>query len=172
MKISFYIAYLFFMGGAKHLPESFSKIQLGQKKIRGWCASKIMKSTGNNINVEKGAIFSRRCSLGNNSGIGINCTINGDVRIGDNVMMGPNVTIYTQNHCIDRIDIPMNLQGATEEKPVIIGDDVWIGSNVIILPGVVIESHSVIGAGSVVTKRVPAYCIVAGNPARIVKSRK
>ena len=87
-------------------------------------------------------------------------------------MMGPNCVIYTRNHKIDRLDIPMCQQGDTVEKPVTIGDDVWIGSNVIILPGVKIASHSVIGAGAVVTKDVDEYSVVAGNPAKVVKMRK
>ena len=63
-------------------------------------------------------------------------------------------------------------QGFSEEKEVIIGDDVWIGSDVTILPGVKIGNHSIIGACSVVTKDVPEYAIVAGNPAKVKKYRK
>lgn len=171
MKISFYLA-SFLWGGVKYLPVSYSRLQIGQRQIRGWCASHIMASAGENINIERKAIFSRKCSIGSNSGIGINCVINGECHIGDNVMMGPNCVIYTRNHRIDRLDIPMCRQGDTEEKPVTIGDDVWIGSNVIILPGVKIGSHSVIGAGAVVTKDTDEYSIVAGNPAKVVKMRK
>ena len=57
-------------------------------------------------------------------------------------------------------------------KPVVIGDDVWIGQRVVILPGIKIGSHSIIGAGSVVTKDVDKYSVVAGNPARLIKQRK
>lgn len=87
-------------------------------------------------------------------------------------MMGPQVFIYTQNHNHDRTDIPMIAQGYEEEKPVVIGDDVWIGSRVTILPGVHIGEGAIIGASSVVTKDVPAYSIVGGNPAKVIKSRK
>lgn len=66
----------------------------------------------------------------------------------------------------------MNLQGMSKEHPVLIEDDVWIGANVIILPGVKISKGSIIGAGSVVTKNVPEYAIVGGNPARVIKYRK
>ena len=171
MKIVFYIAKAVY-GGVKYLPTSYSKIRVGQKAIRGWCASKIMESVGENINIERKAIFSRRCKIGSNSGIGVNCVINGKCSIGDDVMMGPNCIIYTKNHCISRIDIPMNIQGETEEQSVNIGNDVWIGSNTIILPGVTIGSHSVIGTGSIVTKDVPEYVVVAGNPAKIIRERK
>ena len=89
-----------------------------------------------------------------------------------NVMMGPNVSIYTSNHKFDRTDIPMIKQGNSETKPVIIENDVWIGANVIILPGVTIHEGSIIAAGAVVTKDVECYTIVAGNPAKVIKKRK
>ena len=160
MKISTILAYGIYKIYV-HFPASYAHIQLGQKAIRGWCASKIMRTTGKNINIEKGVLFSSKCSIGNNSGIGVNCAVHGECFIGDNVMMGPNCVIHTVNHRFDRIDIPMNQQGESETKPVIIGDDVWLGSNVIILPGVKIGSHAIVGAGSVVTKNVPEYAIVS-----------
>lgn len=86
-------------------------------------------------------------------------------------MMGPYCLIYTSNHCMDRVDVPMWRQGFTEVRPVVIEDDVWIGARVTLLPGVHIGRGSVIGAGSVVTKDVPAYSIVGGNPARVLKYR-
>lgn len=95
----------------------------------------------------------------------------GGGRIGSHVMMGPEVYIYTQNHNFSRIDIPMDQQGWTEEKPVTIDDDVWIGARVTILPGVIIGKGSIIGASAVVTKDVPPYSVVAGNPAVVVKKR-
>lgn len=87
-------------------------------------------------------------------------------------MMGPNCTIYLWNHRFDDFNKPMRLQGFTSEKPVYIGDDVWIGGNVTILPGVKIGSHSIVGVCSVVTKDVPEWSIVAGNPAVVKKYRK
>ena len=77
-----------------------------------------------------------------------------------------------RNHAFDRTDIPMNQQGFTPEKPIVIEDDVWIGARVIILPGVHIGTGAVVGAGAVVTKDVPDYAVVGGNPARILKMRK
>jgi len=71
----------------------------------------------------------------------------------------------------DRIDIPINQQGSTEEKPIEIGNDVWIGTRVIILPGVKIGDHSIIGAGAVVTKSFPPYSIIGGVPAKLIKKR-
>ena len=96
----------------------------------------------------------------------------GPVTIGNDVMMGPEMVIYTSGHKTDRIDIPMRLQGGTEVEPVTIGNDVWIGRRVMIMPGVSIGNGCVIGAGTVVTKDVPDYCVVAGVPAKIVKERR
>ena len=86
--------------------------------------------------------------------------------------MGPEVIIYTSGHKHDKTDIPMMDQGMEETKQVIIGDDVWIGRRVIIMPGVNIGNGVIIGAGAVVTKDVPDYCIVGGVPAKILKWRK
>ena len=112
-----------------------------------------------------------RISIGNNSGIGINAFIQGPSSIGDYVLMGPDVQIYTRNHKYDRVDIPMYNQGESEIKKVNIGNDVWIGSRAIILPGVTIGDGAIIGAGSIVTKNVEPYAIVGGNPAKVIKYR-
>ncbi len=134
----------------------------------------LFKECGQNVNVEKGASFhsGQNIKIGNNSGIGINSEIGGEVTIGSDVMMGPHVTLWTTNHNFSRTDIPMNQQGMGEEKPVIIQDDVWIGSHVIILPGVIVGKGVIIGAGSVVTKSIPEYTVAAGNPAKALKYRK
>ena len=155
----------------KHLPTSYSFFKIGQKGFRAFCARLILKKCGKNVNVEKKAVFSSKVELGDNSGIGVNALIDGKCTIGNDVMMGPDCIVYTKNHNFSDVNIPMNLQGDNEEKPVYIGDDVWIGARVIILPGVNIGSHSIIGAGAVVTKDVPEGVIVAGNPAVIKKYR-
>ena len=86
-------------------------------------------------------------------------------------MMGTDVTVITRNHRHDRTDIPMMEQGFEEEQPVVIGNDVWIGDRVVILPGVHIGSGSIIGAGAVVTKDIPDNAIAAGVPARVIRFR-
>ena len=86
--------------------------------------------------------------------------------------MGPNCTIYSQNHNFSDCSIPIIKQGMSQIEPVTIGDDVWIGKNVTILPGVNIGSHSIIGACAVVTKDIPEWAIAVGNPAIIKKYRK
>lgn len=154
-----------------YLPESFSKINIGQLLFRRFCTKLIIDQCGNNVNIEKGALFSRHLHIGNNSGIGINARIYGKVYIGNDVMMGPECVIYTKNHKHDRIDESMNKQGETEELPVIIKNDIWIGHRVIILPGVIVGDHSIIAAGAVVTKDVPPWAIVGGCPAKVLKYR-
>ena len=109
--------------------------------------------------------------LGSGSGLGVNCSVHEPLKIGDNVMMGPDVTILTHTHNIEQTDIPMGKQGMREAE-VIIGNDVWIGMRVIIMPGVKVGDGAVIGAGAVVTKDVPAFAIVGGVPAKIIKYRK
>ena len=157
---------------AKNLPSSTSFINIGQRRLRYWCAKQYLKECGENVTIEKNAVISTRCSIGNNSGIGENAYIGITVSIGNDVMMGADCLILTRNHNFDDITIPMRLQGYADEKPVEIGNDVWIGSRVIILGGVHIGDHCIIGAGSVVTHDVNDYEVVAGNPARVIRNRK
>ena len=158
---------------AYRMPRSERPFNLGAKKLRGFLASKLFLQTGHSINIEKGAFFGsgRNISIGDYSGIGVDAKISGTITIGSHVMMGPEVMIYTQNHNFDRLDIPMIEQGNSEVDPVIIGDDVWVGARAIILPGVVIGSGAVVAAASVVTKDVPDFAIVGGNPAKLIKMR-
>lgn len=110
--------------------------------------------------------------IGNNSSIGpysyIGCS--GYIEIGNNVMISPRVSIYAENHLFGDPGVPMINQGVARSS-VIIEDDCWIASHSVILAGVKIGTGSVVGAGSIVTKDVPPFSIVAGNPARVIKSR-
>ena len=157
---------------ASRLPESFAHIQIGQKWFRGLCGKLILETCGKGVNIEKGAMFPSCTELGDFSGIGVRARLSGKVIIGNDVMMAPDVCIYARNHAYDRLDIPMDRQGIAPERPVVIGDDVWIGTRVIILPGVKVGTGAVIGAGAVVTKDVPDYAVVGGNPAYVIKMRK
>lgn len=95
----------------------------------------------------------------------------GSISIGDDVLLGPKVIIWSKNHVFSSLDIPINIQGYTDER-IIIGNDVWIGASAVILPGVSIGEGSVVGAGSIVAKDIPPYSIAVGNPAKVVRSRK
>ena len=108
-------------------------------------------------------------NLGRNVYFNVNCVILdvARVNIGDNVLLGPAVQIYTPLHPMAAAERRSGLEYA---RPVSIGDDVWIGGGAIICPGVSIGPRSVVGAGSVVVKDVPADVLVAGNPARIIRS--
>lgn len=141
------------------------------RKFRRIWAKAIIDFCGSNVNIEKNASFTPLLKIGNNSGVGISCEMNGPITIGDDVMMGPEVVIYTTRHNDERTDIPMRLQGMKEVLPVKIGNDVWIGRRVIIMPGVVIGDGCIIGAGAVVTKDIPSYSVVAGVPAKIIRKR-
>jgi maltose O-acetyltransferase len=89
------------------------------------------------------------------------------VTIGSRTLFGPNVQIYTATH---PMDYKVRATGLEAGKPIVIGDDVWIGGSVVICPGVSIGSRSVIGAGSVVTRDIPADVFAAGNPCRVIRS--
>ena len=140
------------------------------KRLRVFWARKMIRC-GTAVNIERNAYFTPGLTLGDKSGVGINCEVYGPVTIGRNVMMGPEVVIYTSGHKFDRTDIPMMEQGNTDAEPVTIGDDVWIGRRVMIMPGVTIGNGCVIGAGAVVTKDIPPYSVAGGVPAKVLKSR-
>ena len=110
-------------------------------------------------------IIGKRCFLGYRL-----CILAGaDVVIGDDVLMASDITLCSHNHGINPdIDIPYMSQKLTC-KPIKIGDNCWIGDKSIIVAGVSIGRGTIIGAGSIVTKDIPDYCIAAGNPARIIK---
>lgn len=156
---------------AKNLPISYRTPYKISKRIRGFFGGGILNSHGHNINIEHGAEFNNHCTCGDNSSIGVNCKLYGPVHIGNNVMMGPECLFYTVNHGHNRTDIPMIEQGMTKPKDIYVEDDVWLGSRCIILPGVIIGKGSIIGTGTVVTKDVPPYSVVVGNPGQIIKTR-
>jgi maltose O-acetyltransferase len=93
----------------------------------------------------------------------------GPVTIGDRVLFGPAVQVYTVSHPL-RPEERNGVAGCEFTRPVVIEDDVWVGGAAIILPGVTIGKGSTVAAGAVVTKDVPPRTVVAGNPARVIKS--
>lgn len=109
--------------------------------------------------------------IGKNTLIGLRNTVIGPIKIGNDVIIAQNVVMSGLNHSYDDPYTPIvNQKVATKE--IIIDDDVWIGANSVITAGVHIGNHSVVAGGSVVTKDVPPYSIVAGNPAKVIKNIK
>jgi maltose O-acetyltransferase len=159
---------------ARHLPNSDAPYALGARRVRAFLCRRIFDACGTAVNVQHGAFFGSGAGirLGDHSDIGVDSRVQGPLTIGNDVMMAPGVMIYTSNHSFDRIDVPMRTQGNAEKRPVVIADDVWIGARVIILPGVTVGTGAILAAGSVVTKDVPPFAIVGGNPARVIRLRK
>ena len=137
---------------------------------------------GDNVSIQRNTII--ECTgvirdlgvgleIGNNVGIAQNCFIQvrGKVVIGNDVIFGPGVYLFSENHNFDNPDLPVVVQGETR-KGVVIEDGVWIGARAVILDGVRICKNSIVAAGSIVNKDVPAYSIVAGVPAKVIKNRK
>lgn len=173
MKLLRVIFYKLFIAGLPATDGSFPGATF-IRRLRYLVTKDLFDFCGKNVNIEKYADFGtgKDISIGDNSGIGIKCKVRGPLSIGQNVMMGPEVIILTSIHKFDDITIPMCQQSNSERKEVIIGDDVWIGTRVIIMPGVKIGNGVIIGAGAVVTKDVPDYAVVGGVPAKIIKYRK
>lgn len=137
-------------------------------KIAGIVKELFGKSDGAWVNPPFYCDYGFNIEVGKNFFANYNCTILdvAKVRIGDNCLMAPNVAIYTAGH-----PIHPDVRNTTYEYgiEVNIGDNVWIGGNTVICPGVRIGDNAVIGAGSVVTKDIPAWCIAAGNPCRVIR---
>ena len=166
-----FIGRVLYVGIGKHLPLSGARVSFGARRFRQFCAHLILEDCGEWVNIDKGVTFATDIKLGNRSGIGANCSIPTGVTIGEDVMMGIDILMFTNEHRHDDITIPMGEQGRTEVEPIVIEDDVWIGSRSLIMKGVRIGHGAIIAAGSVVTKSVPPYEIWGGNPAHFLKSR-
>lgn len=162
-----------YYGGAQYFPtQPVPGWRLGYS-IRRWLLGHIVEQCGTGVIVKGRAYFGtgRHLHVGDRSQLGQNLRAESDLVLGTDVVMGPDVVLMSSAHAFEATNIPVNQQGALTRRPIIIGNDVWIGTRVIVLPGVTIGNQAVIGAGSVVTKSVPAGAIVAGNPARIIRYR-
>lgn len=169
--------YLFiYLSFARWLPSTDNVMPLRNaiRRFRSYVGSKCLASYNGVINIEHMADFGtgNDISIGNNSGIGVRCRIRGPLTIGDNVMMGPEVIILSGGHGYQRVDIPMIAQPTPPRRKTLIGNDIWIGTRAIIMPGIKIGDGVIIGAGSVVTKDVPDYAIIGGCPAKVIRFRK
>lgn len=106
--------------------------------------------------------------IGDHTRIGLHNTVIGPVSIGSHVNLAQGITVTALNHNFANADRRIDEQGVST-TPVRIGNDIWIGANAVILPGVEIGDHSVVAAGAVVTKSVPPHSLVAGVPAKIIR---
>lgn len=136
---------------------------------------------GNNVTIGRGAqivctgVVANKgvgLTIGNDSYIGAQSFIGsqGGIEIGNEVILGPGVKIFSENHNFENLEITIKNQGENR-KGVIIKDNCWIGSAVIILDGVILESGTVVAAGSVITKSFPSNSVIGGIPAKIIKMR-
>lgn len=144
-------------------------------RIRNRYYRKKFASCGNWVFIQSGVIFRGKENffIGNDCNLSFDVFISasGKVKLGDRVLIAPGVKIYSDNHIFSDPDKPILEQG-WEYKEVVIEDDVWIGADCFIKPGVTIGKGAVVSAGSVVSKSLPAYSISAGNPVRVVAWRK
>ena len=106
--------------------------------------------------------------IGNHTRIGLHNTIIGPVTIGSHVNLAQGITITALNHNFDDSEKRIDQQGVTT-KEVVLEDDIWVGANAVILPGVTIGNHAVVAAGAIVTKDVPPHSLVAGVPAKVIR---
>ena len=174
MDVKAKIAYLLYTAIGKRLPSeglpfaplcSWVRVQL----LKRW----IFQKAGRNVDIADSVMFSgyKSISGGDNFGFGKGCRVyaGGGITIGSYVMIGPYVTLITSNH---RYETQCSYEDNYDEfKPIVIRDDVWIGERAMILPGVTIGHGAIVGAGAIVTKDVPEYAVVGGNPAKVLKYR-
>lgn len=144
--------------------------------IRDRNVPRYFAEAGENIAIHEGVRFRNihRLKVGSNCEIGVGNFLQagGGITLGDRVMLGPGVKIWSVNHNFADLDTPINQQGFFEEE-VIIGDGCWLGANVFVFPGVRLPEGCVVSAGSVVAKkRYPPFSILAGYPARVIGNRK
>ncbi|HEX4329626.1 MAG TPA: acyltransferase [Burkholderiales bacterium] len=158
---------------ARHLPTQPMPGWRFAYWLRGLLARRIFLKCGEGVLIKRGAYFGsgREIELGARSQIGHNARLDHDVVIGADVLMGPDVVMMSAGHAYEDPEVPINRQGQTPRRPIHIGNDVWLGTRVVVLPGVRIGDGAVVGANAVVTRDVPPRAVVAGVPARVVRMR-
>lgn len=155
---------------AKDLCYEYNNLNPSQEKERKETIKRILGKTKENFLIEQPFI----CDYGYNIEIGENFYANHNltildgnkVKFGDDVFIAPNCAFYTAGH---PLDYETRNKGLEYAKPIEIGNNVWIGGNVVVLPGVKIGNNVVIGAGSVVTKEIQSNVVAVGNPCKVIK---
>lgn len=155
---------------AKDLCYEYNNLKPSQEKERKELLNKLLGNAKENFLIEQPFI----CDYGYNIEIGENFYANHNlaildcnkVKFGDNVFIAPNCSFYTAGH---PLDVETRNRGLEYAKPIEVGNNVWIGGNVVVLPGVKIGDNVVIGAGSVVTKNIPSNVLAVGNPCKVIR---
>ena len=152
------------------LCEKLNALSVTQKEERLEIIQELFLEIGNDCTIYPGfhCDNGKHIKIGNHAFINYNVSImdRGMVTIGDNILLVPNVVITTSNH---PFDLRMRRDSIGIASPITIGNDVWIGANAVILPGVTIGNNVVVAAGAVVTKSVPDNTLVAGVPAQKIR---
>lgn len=157
-------------GRAKDICANYNRLEPSNIKEREKVIKSLLGKTGNNILVEQNFW----CDYGYNISVGENFYMNHNgvildgakVEFGDNVFIAPNCGFYTAGH---PLDVELRNKGIEYTKPIKVGSNVWIGGNVVVLPGVMIGDNVTIGAGSIVTKDIPSNVVAFGNPCKVVR---
>ncbi len=156
---------------AKDICYKYNNLVPSQIEERKKLIKELFGKTGNNITIEPNfwCDYGYNISVGENFYINHNCVIldAAKVEFGDNVFIAPNCGFYTATHPINASTRNSGLEFA---KPIKVGNNVWFGGNVTVLPGVTIGDNVVIGAGSVVTKNIPSNNVAFGNPCKVIKN--
>ncbi|WP_027381663.1 sugar O-acetyltransferase [Chryseobacterium daeguense] len=155
----------------KDLCQDYNQLKNSYLEGRQNLIKKILGKTRQNVYIEP----SFWCDYGYNIEVGENFYANHNLVVldcakvifGDNVFIGPNCSFYTAGH---PLDVKQRNEGLEYAHPVKVGDNVWFGGNVVVLPGVTIGNNTVIGAGSIVTKDIPDNTVAVGNPCKVVKN--
>lgn len=155
---------------ARALSQKINQLPIGDRDEIVRLEKKLFGSTGENIYVNPPFYidYGKHIFMGNNVYCNMDCVfldVN-TITIGNNVMLGPRVNLFTAGH---PIDADVRISDLEFGLPIVIEDKVWIGGNATILPGVTVGENSIVAAGAVVTKDVPANSIVGGNPARLIR---
>lgn len=174
--------FLDFKAHARALLIKYNALAYEQKEEKADILKQLFGKIGSNVSVAAPFIcdYGQNICIGNNVSVNMNCTFIdcNKITIGDNVLIAPNVQLYTASHPIElseRLTPDWN-PGAeqyfsrTYALPIQIGNGCWLGGGVVVLPGVTIGSGSVIGAGSVVTKDIPENSLAVGNPCRVIRN--
>lgn len=156
---------------ANQLVFNYNHTRLNEKEKRQDLIKEIFASVGENVTIETpfNANWGLNTSLGKNFYSNFNMTLvdDTDITIGDYVKFGPNCVLTTASHPIEP---NLRRQAYQFNRPIVIADNVWLGSNVVVFGGVSIGENSVIGAGSIVTKDVPANVVAYGNPCKVIRT--